>query len=253
MLFSIVTPTYNCREKIAHTVQSVLSQSDKDLEYLIIDGSSTDGTEEWLSGLKDPRVRMLSEHDLGIYDAMNKGVKMAKGHYILFLGAGDTLYPDVLKKVRTSLHGSFPEFIYGDVFWADRLYDGPFSKEKLALQNICHQAIFYHQKTFDLVGCFNLKFKLLADWEMNMRCFGDDRIKIAYVPIAVSIYEDGGASDNKDILFEKNRGRLIKKHLGWNVFLRTKLTLMMRKVSVLKWHYRGIAVKLVKKHILKVV
>lgn len=252
MLFSIITPTYNCREKIAKTAESVLSQSDEDLEYLIIDGSSTDGTKDWISGLKDPRVRVLSEHDLGIYDAMNKGIKLAEGNYILFLGAGDTLYPDVFKKIRASILSSSPGLIYGDVFWANRMYDGPFSKEKLALQNICHQAIFYHRKTFDLLGSFNLKFKLLADWEMNMRCFGDDRIEIAYVPIAVSVYEDGGASDHKDMCFESEKGKLIREYFGWNVFLRTQLALMMRKISVLKWHYRGVAAKIVKKNILKI-
>lgn len=253
VLFSIITPTYNCKDKIPYTVESVLSQSDGDLEYLIIDGSSTDGTDEWAGRIQDPRVRVFSEPDLGIYDAMNKGVKLAKGNYLLFLGAGDTLYPDALMEIRQSLLGGSPGLIYGNVYWVDRMYDGAFSKGKLALQNICHQAIFYHRKTFDLVGYFDLRFRLLADWEMNMRCFGDDRIEIVHVPVAVSIYEDGGLSDNSDVCFERDKGRLIRKHLGWNVFLRTQLTLMMRKISELKWRYRGIVAKIVKKHILKVV
>ena len=98
-LFSIITPTYNCIEKIKLTLDSVISQSFVELEYLIIDGLSNDGTGEFISKIKDQRVRILSEPDMGIYDAMNKGVRMARGKYLLFLGAGDCLCPDVLQEI----------------------------------------------------------------------------------------------------------------------------------------------------------
>ena len=221
VLFSIISPTYNCRGKIKATLDSVISQSVTNFEYLIIDGFSTDGTKEWISQIQDQRVRILSEPDSGIYEAMNKGVKMARGSYLIFLGAGDRLCPDVLLELSQVIRDKNPGFVYGNVYWFDRtfVYGGEFSTKRLAFQNICHQAIFYHRDIFEFIGHFNLKYKLLADWEMNLRCFGDDRIEIVYVPTVISHYEAGGISGNADPNFQSDKNALILRHLGWRIYL----------------------------------
>jgi glycosyltransferase involved in cell wall biosynthesis len=225
-LFSIITPTYNCGPKLHSTLESVQLQDFKDFEYLIIDGNSRDGTKERLAGIGDSRVRSLSEPDKGIYDAMNKGVKLARGKYLLFLGAGDQLLPGVLRQISQYLPKEDLAVLYGNVLWGgkvDEIYDGEFSKLKLCSKNICHQAIFYTRNVFNAVGDYDLEYPALADWVLNMKCFGNSRIKIRHVPIAVSTFELGGCSGNGDPGFDTDRNSLIWRHLGMFTYWQYKL------------------------------
>ncbi|MES2439824.1 MAG: glycosyltransferase family 2 protein [Verrucomicrobiota bacterium] len=229
VLFSIITPTYNCGTKIQDTLDSVLSQSFGDFEYLIVDGCSNDQSLEIFENITDERVRFISEPDLGIYDAMNKGVRMARGRYLIFLGAGDYLCPDVLNQIRQIANGGKYGLIYGNVYWHDIIYAGEFSAERLAFDNICHQAIFYRRDVFEVVGHFDLKYKLLADWEMNLRCFGDERIDVLYVPMVVSVYEIGGISGNPDLQFQRDKNWLVWRNLGSIVLLKYHLKSLRRR------------------------
>jgi len=221
--FSIITPTYNCGSKLNRSLESVLGQDFQDFEYLIIDGNSQDGTREQLAGIKDPRVRSLSEPDKGVYDAMNKAVNRARGRYWYFLGAGDELLPGVLKQIRSLLPDHEQDMIYGNVLLEGKtLYDGYFSRVKMCGHNISHQAIFYGRDVFKLVGDYDLKYAVAADWDLNMRCFGHRRIAIRYVPITVAIFEGGGLSSQVDLIFDADREAVIRRHLGRLTYLRYK-------------------------------
>jgi glycosyltransferase involved in cell wall biosynthesis len=199
-LISVITTTFNSGEKIAATVASVLSQQKGLYEFLVVDGGSTDGTLAHLRA-QGPVLRYLSEPDEGIYDAMNKGIRLTSGKFLYFLGAGDRLLPGVLEAVAAEIRKlpaqtSRPTVLYGNVNSShySRPYDGRFDCFKLLRRNICHQAIFYQRSVFERLGFYNTKYRLLADWEFNIRCFNDRGIRKRYIPLRIADYEGGGKS-----------------------------------------------------------
>ncbi|MGI8820716.1 MAG: glycosyltransferase family 2 protein [Chthoniobacterales bacterium] len=225
-LFSIITQTLNCVQKLPETVASVLMQSDdsKLFEYLLLDGGSTDGTAEMVlrSAEHESRVHGWVESDRGVYDAMNKAISRARGRFVYFLGAGDVLAQEVLGRlaqvIRQDDRQSQRErltFYYGNVIWVGiGRYAGRFHKRRLSRQNICHQAIFYERGIFQRLGLFNLNYGACADWEMNMRCFGDARIRKIYWDFVVATYEGAGLSLLGDPNLARDLPSLIKQHLG---------------------------------------
>ncbi len=218
-VFSIITPVYNAENKIGKTLESIVKQ-EKDLyEYIIIDGGSTDGTlnivKEFKSRYPD-NIKWFSEPDQGIYDGMNKGIDLATGEYLYFIGAGDRLKPDVLRKVRSRLDFKL-ELVYGDVFHEEFGYrlDGEYSKKKVCFQTLQHQSMFYHKNIFAEIGKYSLKYKVAADWEFDMKCFGEDIIKKRYIDLVIANYEGYGFSTKRnDISFQKDKESLILKYLG---------------------------------------
>lgn len=220
--FSIITGNFNSRAKLHRTFDSLVDQL-SDAEYIVVDGASTDESllvAQAMANVSAGRVRLLSEPDKGVYDAMNKGIQLARGRYILFLGAGDELLPGSLGKVSKWLPEHDGAMVYGDVQWEGRTYDGKFTKRKLCERNICHQAIFYGRETFNRIGSYNLDYHAYADWELNLRCFGSRQIAVKYVPVTVSLFEPGGFSANGDSVFERRKCELIRSHLGCVTYLR---------------------------------
>jgi glycosyltransferase involved in cell wall biosynthesis len=210
-LISVITPTFNSGAKIAATVASVLSQRKGLYELLVIDGGSTDNTLVHLRA-QGPELRWLSEPDEGIYDAMNKGIRLTSGEFLYFLGAGDRLLPGVLEAVAAEIRKlpsqgetSRPTLLYGNVgSGCSRPYDGRFNRFKLLRRNICHQAIFYQRSVFERLGFYNTKYRLLADWEFNIRCFNDQGVHKLYIPIRIADYEGGGKSQMPDLAFRED-------------------------------------------------
>jgi len=218
-LISVITPTFNSGAKIAATVASVLSQGKELYEFLVIDGGSTDDTLAHLRA-QGPALRYLSEPDEGIYDAMNKGIRLTSGEFLYFLGAGDRLLPGVLEAVAAEIrklqrHGktSRPTLLYGNVDWSwySRPYDGRFNRFKLLRRNICHQAIFYQRSVFERLGFYNTKYRLLADWEFNIRCFNDRGVHKRYIPLRIADFEAGGKSTTPDTAFFAEFSRLTRQ------------------------------------------
>lgn len=215
--FSVITVNFNSGDKLLHTIPSVLTQ-EQSVEYIIVDGASTDQSIEIARRAareNAPLIRVISEPDRGIYDAMNKGIAAATGKYIYFLGAGDFLLPGVLKQIGKALPPHDLCILYGDVMWSGKSYDGEFSRRKLCEKNICHQAIFYGREVFGQCGLYDLRYRLWADWEFNLRVFGNGRIPKQYIPILVSEFEEGGKSLQIDETFEKDKLDLIRRNLGW--------------------------------------
>jgi len=143
---------------------------------------------------------------------MNKGCKIATGNWIYFLGAGDILLNILAKLV---VHFSDQSTVYyGDVYKLDELkiYNGRFSAFKLAVQNICHQAVFYPAKIFKYLS-YNLKYSIQADYDLNIRCYGLPDIRFQYIPIIICAYEGDGLSAKKiDFAFFNDKPTIINSN-----------------------------------------
>lgn len=193
---SIITVCLNAINDIDEAISSVLGQNFQDLEYIVIDGGSKDGTADLLNKYQQQnKLRYLSEADGGIYDAMNKGIKMATGEWIYFLGSDDVfLDAGVLQRIFSRPLGA-AQIVYGNVQYlhAGIIYDGPFGQEKLSTKNICHQAMFVNKAVFEKIGVFNCSYKISADYEFNIRWMGLN-LPALYVEETVVIYNEKGMS-----------------------------------------------------------
>jgi glycosyltransferase involved in cell wall biosynthesis len=219
-LITIITVVYNAEIYLEKTIKSVLDQSYKNIEYIIIDGASTDGTLAIIDKYSQQLAYYVSEPDKGIYDAMNKAINVAAGDWVYFLPAGDTLIDNILSNVADKLTDANCVY-YGDVYRTDlkRLYDGKYSAFKLAVHNICQQAIFYPLSAVKKYR-FNLKYRSLADHEVNMKLFGDKSYSFKYLPVTISTYEGGGFSElNLDHPFYADKLGIIQKNFPFIVFL----------------------------------
>ena len=224
-VLTIITPNYNSGDKLVATVQSAQAQ-EVDLEYLILDGASTDQSLEIARNLESAHpdwLRVTSRKDCGVYDAMNQGIASARGRYLYFFGAGDVLYPGVLKQIIRALPADNRTLVYGDILWKGRRYDGRFTARKLHADNLPHQAAFYGRDIFQIVGTYELKYKMLADWALNLAVFGNRRVRRKYVDVLVANYEGGGLSDQiEDIAFISDRAVLLHRLGRWaNLYART--------------------------------
>lgn len=193
--FSIIIPTYNSGKTLYNTIESILKQTFNGFEIVIVDGISGDDTLKIASAFNDDRIKIFSEKDTGVYDAMNKGILHCNGEWIYFLGSDDVLLnSEVLEKIKNEIQlNSDTDFIYGDVVFksSNQVYYGESSLYRLLNEgNISHQAIFYKKSIFQKVGLFNLKYKVYADWEFNIRCFFDERTIKRYIDIKIALFND---------------------------------------------------------------
>jgi glycosyltransferase involved in cell wall biosynthesis len=215
---TIITVVRNGAATLADCIQSVVRQRYPNLEHIIVDGASTDGTQDVIRGFEGRIARWVSEPDEGIYHAMNKASRMATGDWVLFLGADDWLACDL---ARMAAHLTDAATIYyGDAYWPrrHRLYDGRFGAMKLALGNICQQAIFYPRAALAKYQ-FDLRYRLQADWELNIRCFSDPVFRFEYVPMLVAVYNDldGSSTRNRDPILEADYPGLLWRHFPFYV------------------------------------
>ncbi len=206
MKISIIIPTYNASKTLSAAIESILEQTFIDYEILIIDGLSTDHTVELAKSYQDERIKIISEKDSGIYDAMNKGIQLAEGEWLYFLGSDDYLLrPNTLAEVSQYLNHEY-DLVYGNVVWGDtrEIYDGPFTLEKVVKEkNICHQAIFHNKNIYIKMGLYDLTYKYCADHYFNIRCF-IEKCNILYIDVLVAYYNINGlSSSGGDIEFQK--------------------------------------------------
>jgi glycosyltransferase involved in cell wall biosynthesis len=217
-LFSIIIPTFNSAKTLAKCLESIKIQEFKDYEVVVIDANSTDSTIEiikYFAGRFD-NFRWLSESDNGVYDAMNKGVRIANGEWLYFLGSDDELFDSsVFSVVTQKIYLKRPRIVYGNVLiigncgWANdgQTYNGKFSLQNIVFSNICHQSIFYHRTVFQKVGYFNLKYKICADYDFNIRASAI--YKFSYCDLVIAKFRGGGLSASKDILFRNDFQKIV--------------------------------------------
>ena len=218
-VLSVIIPTFNSAKLIKICLDSLLSQSFTDFEILIIDGISSDKTIETVKEYRDDRIKIFCEKDLGIYDAMNKGIRLATANWLYFLGSDDELSDkNVFKKVFEDNIDLVEksDYVYANVLWGAKeiVYNGRYDLYELYNDNICHQAVFVRKKVFTSSGLFNLKYKVVADWEFNIRCFLSKDIIVNYLNIIVAKYSLQGTSANsKDDLFTKDKNKIFFQYL----------------------------------------
>lgn len=208
---SIIIPTYNSEKTIAETLESIVEQDVRSIECLIIDGNSSDKTIDIVKTYVDKHcfIKYISEPDKGIYDAMNKGIALAKGNYLYFMGSDDVFYS------KNILHNLFlldcfntTDLIYGNVLFKYNQMKVGEEKTYLKLiknlENICHQSIFYSRHIFEKLGNYNLNYPIYADFNMNIRCFRDDFISKKYIDTVICIFNEKGISH-----FQRSKDRYI--------------------------------------------
>jgi glycosyltransferase involved in cell wall biosynthesis len=228
-LISIIIPVYNSKDRLPAALDSILSQDYTDYEIVIIDGLSTDGTIDLIKDYqsKTDKIRYKSEADKGIYDAMNKGMDMATGQWVYFLGSDDRLYSNsTLSVVAGHLSSTTNSVVYGNAeivgntAWSKNaeIYDGPFSFEKLLNKNICHQSIFYRAEFVKKeIGRYNINYRLCADWDLNLRCYA--KTDFLFIDSIVAKFYGGGITSESD-----NDKNFSKEFMG-NVIEYFKLSL----------------------------
>lgn len=213
-LVSIITPTLNASSTLVSCLNSVAFQKYRNIEHIIIDGLSNDDTFEIAKKFQNQfvNIKVIREKDFGIYDAMNKGIDLAKGEWIYFLGSDDALYDDnIFFSLLPLLNNTELDIIYGNVIFkiSGKKYNGKFNSLKLLNRNICHQGIITRKSVYEKLGKFDLRYNALADWHFNMKWFNDKKFKHTYIDnIIAYFFEDGYCYNNPDVRFiedwEKN-------------------------------------------------
>lgn len=209
-MISIITATFNSAKTLKDTIQSVLRQTNKDFEYLIIDGGSTDETIDIVKSYESEfsgRLKWVSEKDQGIYDAMNKGIKMASGDVVGILNSDDYFTSDdILQTVDNAFKSHEIDAIYGDIhfirdgnpqkcvrYYSSRMFQ-PFWLRFGFMP--AHPSFYCKQEIFDKAGLYSLDYKIGADYEMMVRLFKRHKIKSLYVNKDFVTMRTGGASNN---------------------------------------------------------
>jgi glycosyltransferase involved in cell wall biosynthesis len=197
-LISIIIVVYNAEKTIASALESVLDQTYQNRQLIIIDGGSKDDTLSVIGKFHDKLDYFVSEKDDGIYDAMNKGIKAAKGEWLYFLGSDDIFYDkDVLMKVFTWNEVKNYDLLYGNVRFKsnDNVFGGSRTYLELIEKNINHQAIFYKMSLLNEVGWYNTRYKVLADYDLNLRIFKNNEFNTKYLPVDICLFNNKGISN----------------------------------------------------------
>jgi len=229
---SIAIATYNSAITLRESIDSVLMQNYTNLELIIVDGGSKDGTLSIIKdySIKNPQIKWISEPDRGVYDAMNKALKIATGDYLLFLGSDDHLISNEVLSGVIAKMDDYNSVYYGDVYRNARndLYKGEFNTIKIACENICHQSIFYPQSVYKK-NDYDLNFPIYADYIYNLRLW--NKVRYKYIPICVSYYNCSGISGkgSDDEKYSKPFFKEVRKNLGFSYYLIKRLYKIFRK------------------------
>jgi glycosyltransferase involved in cell wall biosynthesis len=249
---SIITVCYNNRDGLEKTILSIITQTYKNYEFIIIDGGSTDGSQEVIEKYRDSINYSVSEKDNGIYHAMNKGIMKASGTYCIFMNSGDFFADEyVLGKIFSSNLSS--DIVYGDVirvksWWNKRVLHYPeklthydFYKRTAAIH---HQASFIKKELFNKYGSYREDVKLIGDWLFFFTAIIINQCTTQHVKIIVAIVNAGGIShihqaDDPAILRDQEiRSDLIRTNIPDYIVsdYENQIMLMTRKSDKIKKH-----------------
>lgn len=239
---TVVTVCYNAETLIAETMRSVCEQDYPNVEYLVIDGKSGDGTVEIADKIrreyasKDTlEIQIFSEPDYGIYDAMNKGIKLAKGKWIIFMNAGDLFYSStVLSEVFCKQYAPEISGVYGDTLryhesWNLRVDGKPLEDIANGFPlPFCHQSVFVDTELMKKT-MFDLRYKLAGDYNFFVQCYRMG-CKLEHVPIIVSRYAMGGVSETNTVNHLKEK-IAIREENSLEHFSRIKKKYLVARLS----------------------
>ncbi len=224
-LFTIITATYNAEETLRPTLEGISSQTCRLFEWIVVDGDSSDRTIDIARSATLPSVRIISEKDRGLYDAMNKGIKAAKGDYLIFLNAGDSFHsPDTLQIIADAIlkeGNDYPGIVYGQTQLVDadrhRLGDRHLTApEELTFKSfsqgmlVCHQAFVVLRK---LAVPFDLSYRFSADYDWCIKILRRSRRNV-YIPSTTIDYLYEGLSTKNRRKSLGERFRIMCKYYG---------------------------------------
>lgn len=242
---SVVTVCYNAVNDIEKTILSAINQTYPNIEYLIIDGGSTDGTMDIVNKYKDKIDVIVSEPDKGIYDAMNKGIDRATGEWINFMNAGDVFISNgvLVDLIASSEDGV--RILRGNII---RMYGKIKVKScGITLQNpklvdmfdntFHHQACLIQKTLFEEYGMYSTEYKLCSDWKFFFDCVVLHHVNSKYVDIAVAQFQMDGASSNGALKYENERRDYLNKLYGNEMFSLLEELSVYRKSKIIKKYY----------------
>lgn len=248
MKVSIITVSYNAARTIEQTIHSVLKQTYADIEYVIVDGQSTDATIDIIKKYERDINCFVSEPDSGIYDAMNKGVRYATGDIIGFVNGDDWYEPDAVEKAVKCFCNTDAEIIHGMVWIVDedgrqiRKTNG-FEKEEVGYEQLYyrmlpHLSVFAKKAVFEQYGGFDTHYRIAADYDWVLRCYASG-VRFQYINSVMGCFRRGGISTsmvNVNELAEENRDISLKYAIqcGKN---ETVLNQIDKKYKAAKFHY----------------
>lgn len=209
MKVSIITVVFNNSSTIRMAIDSVLNQTYKNIEYIVVDGASTDGTVDIIKSYGTQISKFISEPDKGIYNAMNKGVRLASGDFVGILNADDCLYSnDVIQSMVNRIDDTI-DAVYGDVeFFSDKDLSRSvryYSSKKFNIERFkygfmpAHPSFYVRKKYFDLFGCYKEDYRIASDFDLLIRFLHSNKIKSKYIEMPFVKMRTGGVS-NKNIM-----------------------------------------------------
>lgn len=213
MMLSIVTINRNNAIGLEKTMRSVAAQTCKEFEYIVIDGASTDGSVEMVKNLEAEfkHLKWVSEPDTGIYNAMNKGLRMTSGDYIQILNSGDCLAtPDVMERMLSALEkADKPSVLYGNMVkcfpdgrrWADKSFEGrEITMLDMYTGTLNHDPTYIRRDMFEKYGYYDESLKIVSDWKWYLQAIILGGEQPRYVDIDVTLFDMSGISEtNKDL------------------------------------------------------
>jgi len=204
VLISIITINFNDVAGLKKTMTSVLDQTYGNIEYIIIDGGSTDGSKEYIETHHESLAYWVSEPDTGIYNAMNKGIDKATGDYLLFLNSGDTFYTESVIADSLKLMQENLDIYYGNVLRhyvngkkVLKTYPNNLSFSFFIDSSLPHQALYAKRSLFDKIGYFNENYVIAADWEFLTCAICKNNCTYGYLDMIISNFDMSGISNQK--------------------------------------------------------
>ena len=205
MKISIITVTYNSEKTLKETIESILSQTYKDYEHIIVDGLSKDGTMQIVKQYEEKyegKLKYISEKDTGLYDAMNKGIKMATGDVIGILNSDDIYASENTLKIiadrfnETNCDGTYSDLIFMDeetMTKPQRIWKSAKGKLKNGWHP-AHPTLYLKKEVYDQIGLFDLQFRIVADYDFMIRMMKNENIKLEYINEVLIHMRAGGTS-----------------------------------------------------------
>ncbi len=217
---SIITVTYNSVKTLEKAILSVISQTYTNLEYIIIDGKSTDGTLDIIDTYRDRIDYYVSESDTGIYDAMNKGIRASTGDVIYFLGSDDEIiHPNTMRDMMEEFCKKDIDMLYGNVLHISKKGHYTRAGREIYLRDIqagrrpSHQSMLMSKESLVSAGLFNTTYQVAADFDLMCTCFKQN-LPMSYTNTNVAIYGISGKSSTQKNENYAESADIIQKHFG---------------------------------------
>lgn len=206
---SIITVCFNSQKTIKRTIESVLNQTYQNIEYIIVDGKSTDRTVEIIHSYSPKfgrRLKMISEADNGIYDAMNKGIRRSSGDLIGIINSDDYYEPDAVERMVKAWNGEPMQILHGLMRslrngreYSVMLTSAEFLDEKM----IQHPSCFVTKDVYETIGLFDPSYRCIGDYEFMVRAFESHKVRFKPVYHVIANFEEGGISESSKAKMEK--------------------------------------------------